>query len=97
MSVLQHAYNAEFIATVLTAIIKTMSNTSKSIRTIITLKEKHLSKNSQGSTKVVHAESQAAQKNIVSVIRLDFSVEISASVLSVRIMSLSVTKKSSQT
>lgn len=97
MSVLQLVYNADSIATVSTVIIETMPNTSKSIRTIITLKEKLSSKNSCGNIKVVHVESQAAQKNIVSAIRLGSSVEISVSVLSVRIMSLLVIKKSSLT
>lgn len=85
------------IATVSTAIIETMPNTSKSIRTTITLKEKLSSKNSYDNIKVAHAESQAAQKNIVNAIRLDCSVEIFVNVSSVRIMSLSVIKKSSVT
>jgi len=97
VSVLQHAYNVDSIATVLTVIIKTMPNTSKSTKSTITLKEKLSSKSLLDNTKDVHAESQAAQKNTVNVIRLDFFVEISVSVLSVRIMSLSVTKKSSLT
>lgn len=74
-----------------------MPNTSKSIKTIITLNEKLLKKNSHDNIKVVHAESQAAQKNTVNAIRLDSSVEIYVSVLSVRIMSLLVTKKLSPT
>jgi len=97
VSVLQLVYNADSIATVSTVIIETMPNTSKSTRTTITLKEKLSSKNSCDNIKVVHVESQAAQKNIVNVIRLGSSVEISASVLSVRIMSLSAIKRSSLT
>jgi hypothetical protein len=66
----------EKIATVLIAIIKTMLNTSNSIKTTIILKEKPSKINSQKNIKAVHAENLAARKNIVNATKLDCFVEI---------------------
>ena len=57
-----------------------MLNTSNSTKTTITLIEKLSKKNSHVSTKAVHAENPAVQKNTASAIRQDFCVEIYVSV-----------------
>lgn len=94
MSVLQLGYNAEKIAIVLTAIIKTMPNTLNSTKTTITLREKPSKKSSHESTKAVHVENQAVPKSTVNAIRPVYCVGIFANALNVRTMNHSVTKKS---
>lgn len=87
MSVSQHAWNAEKIATVSTATIETTLNTSNFTKTTITLREKLLKINLHASIKAALAESQAVQKNTVSATKLDFCVGIFANVSSVKITS----------
>lgn len=93
MNVLQLVFNVEKIAIALIAIIETMPNTLNFTRTLITKIEKLLRRNWPESIRAVRVESQAALKNIASVIRLDCSAEKFVSVSSVRITSLSATKK----
>jgi len=66
----------EKIVTVLIAIIKTMLNTSNSIKTTIILKEKPSRINSRKNIKAVHAENLAALKNTVNAIKPDCFAEI---------------------
>lgn len=80
MSVSQHAWNVEKIATVLTAIIETTLSTLNSTKSTITRIEKLLKMSSPASIKGVHAENLVAQKNIANATKPDFFAEIYVSV-----------------
>ncbi len=94
MNVLQPVSNVEGIATVLTAIIRTMPNTLDFTETLITTIKKLLSKSWPESTRAVPAENQAAPRNTANAIKLDCFAEKSASAFSARTTSRSATKRS---
>lgn len=65
-----------------------MQNTLNFIKTTTRLKEKFLRMRSVESIKDVHVESPVVQKNIASVIKLDFYVDKSVNVYNVKITNL---------